>query len=155
MNIDLLITIADTYRTIKALEGQAEDLAARLASTRVEIEARRATYDRALADFGAVPTTDPTDTQIAGTRYTRRAYPDGRRVLLDDHGSIVLNVPWSRPASIVARLYDALETPMTRGQVEAWAAANKINIATAVGYLPQLVAMGLIVGDGLMWRRAP
>ena len=154
MNIDLLIIIADTYRTIKALEAEAEDLAARLASTSTELAARRATYDRALADLGATASTDPTDTPITGTRYTRRVYPDGRRALLDDRGATALSFPWSRPASIVARLYDALETPMTRPQIEAWAASNKILIATATGYLPQLAMMGLIIGDGLTWRRA-
>lgn len=112
--------------------------------------------DALLASLSPSPAASPaspyTDTTTANPRHTLRVWANGKRELIDPAGDAILAYPWRSGAAIVARLHDALSKPMTRPQVEAWAAANKINVGTAVGYLPMLVNLGIVASDGLTWR---
>jgi len=140
--------------SIEAITGERDRLTAKLAAVQARIAELTAERDRLLGQFA--PTAEPqpeyTDYATANPRHTLRLHKSGYRELRDGRGECALCYPWRQPASIAARLFDALSTPMTRQQVEGWSIANKIKPGTAISYLPMLVNLGIVTSDGLTWR---
>lgn len=163
--LDIILKIAKLTQQIADHQDAIDDAtAARDAAERTIVENETAIRDLSDERAGAMaalqasaqkppPADEPyTDHATSHPRHTVRMYRDGTRELRDGRNEIILRYPWRYQSSIAARLHDALSTPMTRPQIEAWAGANKIRIDTVIAYLPMLVNLGIVASDGLTWR---